>query len=192
MLLELGDSWKGQFFTPYEVCLCMGKMNIGGVRSYVQENGFVRISDPCVGGGAMIIAAAHAMLDEGINYQRHMHAVAQDIDLTSVHMAYVQFSLLHIPAVVIHGNSLAKETRSTWRTLAHTMGGWDEKLHRLARAEAAAGEAPEEEAQPEECAPTPALPTLFVPSEEAKRAANDPHPAPKVRPPLRANQFSLF
>ena len=191
MLLEMGDSWKGQFFTPYEICLCMGKMNMTGVQSYIEANGFVRVSDPCVGGGAMIIAAAHAMLDEGINYQQHMHAVAQDIDLTAVHMAYIQFSLLHISAVAIHGNSLANETRSTWRTLAHTMGRWDAKLQRLEHAQAIA-EAAELMTQPEAAKSTPAPVTPFVPSEEARRAANDPHAAPKVRRPSQANQISLF
>jgi hypothetical protein len=138
MMLELGDAWKGQFFTPYEVSLCMAKVSMTGAQAFIEKHGFVRVSDPCVGGGAMIIAGAHALLDEGINYQQHMHVVAQDLDLTAVHMAYVQFSLLHIPAVVIHGNSLMNETRSTWCTLAHTMGGWGYKLRRLERAQAIA------------------------------------------------------
>ena len=80
----------------------------------------------------MIIAAADSLLDEKINYQQHMHAVAQDIDLVAVHMAYIQLSLLHVPAVVIHGNSLAMETRSIWLTPAHVMGGWKYKLQRAA------------------------------------------------------------
>ena len=120
-----------------------------------------------------------------------MHAVAQDIDLTAVHMAYIQFSLLHIPAVVIHGNSLANETRSIWRTLAHTMGRWGAKLQRLEHAQAVA-EATELVTQPEAAKPAPAPVGLFVPSEEARRAANDPHAAPKVRRPSHANQISLF
>ncbi|WP_022981718.1 N-6 DNA methylase [Ideonella sp. B508-1] len=191
MLLEMGDSWKGQFFTPYHLCLCMSKMTMSDAGSYIRENGFVRVSDPCVGGGAMIIAAAHSLMDDGINYQQHMHAVAQDIDLTAVHMAYIQFSLLHIPAVVIHGNSLAMETRSTWRTLAHTMGRWDAKLQRLEQAQAIA-EAAELMTQPEAERPTPAPVAAFVPSEEARRAANDPHAVRKVRRPSQVNQISLF
>jgi hypothetical protein len=59
-----------------------------------------------------------------------MHVVAQDLDLKACHMAYVQFSLLHIPAVVVHGNTLACEERSRWNTPAHVMGGWDWKLRR--------------------------------------------------------------
>lgn len=131
MLMELGDAWKGQFFTPYEVCLLMAKINLHGAQQEVSEKGFVVVNDPCVGGGAMLIAMAQALRDEGINYQRHMHAVAQDIDITAVHMAYVQLSLLYVPALVIHGNSLTPIVWSTWRTVAHTRDGWSRRLDSL-------------------------------------------------------------
>ncbi|CAG9186051.1 hypothetical protein [Cupriavidus pampae] len=51
-------------------------------------------------------------------------------------MTYVQLALLHIPAIVIHGNALSVETWSTWFTPAHVVGGWGEKLRfrRLAEA----------------------------------------------------------
>jgi hypothetical protein len=131
MSLELGDSWKGQFFTPYEISRLMAQMNLGDqVQPQIEQKGFISICDPCVGGGAMIIAAAHAMHDADINYQRHMHVTAIDIDIVAVHMAYIQFSLLHIPAVIYHGNSLSMEIWSTWRTPAHVLGFWDSKLRR--------------------------------------------------------------
>lgn len=72
----------------------------------------------------MIIALALEMQAAGINFQKCMHVVAQDLDQKAVHMAYVQLSLLHIPAVVIHGNTLTDETRSLWYTPAHILGGW--------------------------------------------------------------------
>ncbi len=131
MSLEMGDSWKGQFFTPYEISRLMAQMNMGDkVPPEIEKKGFVSICDPCVGGGAMIIAAANVLLDADINYQRHMHAVAIDIDIVAVHMAYIQFSLLHIPAVIYHGNSLSAEIWSTWKTPAHVLGFWDAKLRR--------------------------------------------------------------
>jgi len=34
--------------------------------------------------------------DACINYQQHLHVTAIDIDPKCVHMAYVQFALLHI------------------------------------------------------------------------------------------------
>ena len=80
--------------------------------------------------GAMVIAAAEAMLDAGHNYQQCMHCTGTDIDIVSVHMAYIQCSLLHIPAVIQHGNFLSNEVWSEWKTPAHVLGGWETKLCR--------------------------------------------------------------
>lgn len=129
MGLEMGDAWRGQFFTPYHVCLMMAKMQLGdGAKNEIQRKGFITVVDPCTGGGAMLIAAAHALLDEGINYQQHMHAYAMDIDIVAVHMTYIQLSLLHVPAIVYHGNSLTDNINSTWKTPAHVIGFWGSKL----------------------------------------------------------------
>lgn len=131
MSMELGDNWKGQYFTPYELCRLMAAMTLGEKAPLeIERKGFITVSDPCIGGGAMVIAAAHTMMDAGINYQQHMHAVAVDVDIVSVHMAYVQLSLLHIPAVIHHGNSISMQMWSEWRTPAHTLGFWDSKLRR--------------------------------------------------------------
>jgi hypothetical protein len=147
MELELGNKWKGQFFTPYHLCVLMAKMNVvDGMQARIDQQGFIAANDPCTGGGAMIIGLADAMHDAGINYQQHLHVVAQDLDLRSVHMAYLQFSLLHIPAVVIHGNTLAMEELSHWYTPAHVLGNWSARLRRP--------EAPE----PVQIAPTAAQP----------------------------------
>ncbi len=45
-------------------------------------------------------------------------------------MAYVQFSLLGIPAIVIEGNALTLEQHATWYTPMHMMGAWPLKLRR--------------------------------------------------------------
>ena len=131
MSLELGDAWKGQFFTPYEICRVMAAISVSGITDEaIEAKGFISVSDPCIGGGAMVIAAAHALKDAGINYQQHMHAVGADIDIVSVHMAYIQLSLLHVPAVIQHSDSLSREVWSSWRTPAHVLGFWDAKLRR--------------------------------------------------------------
>ena len=54
----------------------------------------------------MIIAAAKVLKDRGINYQKCMQVVAQDLDWKAVYMCYVQLSLLGINAVVVQGNTL--------------------------------------------------------------------------------------
>ena len=43
-------------------------------------------------------------------------------------MAYIHFSLLHIPAIVVHGNSLTLEEWDHWATPAHILGFWDHRL----------------------------------------------------------------
>ncbi|MBE0317765.1 N-6 DNA methylase (plasmid) [Xanthomonas citri pv. punicae] len=129
--LELSNTWRGQFFTPFELCRLMARLQIGDgadVRAIIDREGYVSASEPACGAGAMIIALAEAMHDAGINYQRHLHVVAVDVDPRAAHMAYVQFTLLHIPAVVIVGNTLAMEEREHWYTPAHVLGGWSGRL----------------------------------------------------------------
>jgi type I restriction-modification system DNA methylase subunit len=153
--LELHNKWAGQFFTPFPVCRMMAKMTLEqqAAEEIIAARGFVRASEPCVGSGAMVIALARAFNDVGINYQQHLHVTAVDIDLKCVHMAYAQLSLLHVPAIVVHGNSLSLEEHSHWYTPAHIMGGWNGKLKRAAsdeKHEVARVETPQEAPQPTE------------------------------------------
>jgi hypothetical protein len=130
-VFEFTDAVKGQFFTPYALCKLMASFTLMDAPSMIEKNGFITCSEPAVGAGATILAAAEALQGMGVNYQQCMHVVAQDIDLTAVHMAYIQFSLLHIPAIVFHGNSLSsKPAWAYWVTPAHVMGGWDFRLNR--------------------------------------------------------------
>lgn len=130
MSLELGDHWKGQFFTPYPISYLMARLSIDGAADVIESKGFITVNEPAAGAGAMLIGVANVLNDMGLNYQRCMHAIAQDIDETAVHMCYIQLSLLHVPGLVIQGNSLMVEERSHWYTPAHVLGGWDLKLRR--------------------------------------------------------------
>ena len=132
--LELHNKWAQQYFTPDALCQMMAKMTIGNcddLTERITTRGFVTAQEPAVGSGAMVIALAKEMRDAGINYQQHLHVTAVDIDPKCVHMAYVQFTLLHIPAVIIHGDTLSLKEYGQWFTPAHIMGGWDWKLLRL-------------------------------------------------------------
>ncbi|MCY1740975.1 N-6 DNA methylase [Ensifer sp. SL37] len=139
--LELHNTARGQFFTPYPLCQMMARMLIGSpdeLARTINRRGFIVAQEPAVGAGAMIIALAEAMKEAGHNYQQCLHVTAVDIDRRAVHMAYIQFSLMHIPAVVIEGDSLAMKFREEWVTLAHVIGGWRWKLagvDRVGRAE---------------------------------------------------------
>ncbi|NKF92883.1 type I restriction endonuclease subunit M [Ralstonia solanacearum] len=132
--LQLANHWKGQFFTPFEVARLMAKVTLTGAATLIEREGFITLMEPAAGAGGMVIASAAALLDDGINYQLAMHATLIDIDSTACHMAYVQLSLLHVPAIVIHGNALCPDqTWGHWVTPAHVMGLWDIKLRRRAR-----------------------------------------------------------
>lgn len=131
--LELHNKAKGQFFTPYPICQLMARITAGSVEDMqkaIAERGFMLAQEPAVGSGAMIVALAEAILEAGFNYQQLLHVTAVDIDPRAVHMASIQFSLLHIPATVIVGDSLAMRFREEWHTMAHVMGGWAGKLRR--------------------------------------------------------------
>lgn len=129
--LELHNKYAGQFFTPDTVCRMMAAMTVGDgvdIKERIARRGFVTAMEPAVGSGAMVIALAKAMLDADINYQQHLHVTAVDKDAKCAHMAYVQFSLLHIPAVIIHGDTLKLEEYDHWYTPAHVLGGWAQKV----------------------------------------------------------------
>lgn len=138
MQLELGNSRMGQFFTPHHICKLMAGITMSDeIVEKVARHGFVTVNEPASGSGATIIAMMLAMQERGLNYQRHVHVIATDLDSTAAMMAYVQLSLMYVPAVVVHGNTLTLEEYSHWYTPAHIMDGWNARLSH-ARAVAAA------------------------------------------------------
>lgn len=98
----LGNKNTGQFFTPFPVSYMCAKMSLMG------ENGsrVIRPNEPSCGGGGMIIATAKVLKERGINYQKCLDVVAQDLDWKAVYMCYVQLSLLGIRAEVVQGDTL--------------------------------------------------------------------------------------
>jgi hypothetical protein len=138
MQLEIGNSRMGQFFTPHHICELMAAVTMSDeIAEKVARHGFVSVNEPASGSGATIIAMMLAMQAPGLNYQRHVHVTAVDLDPTAAMMAYVQLSLMHVPAIIVHGNTLTLEEYSRWYTPAHILGGWNRKLSQ-ARAESAA------------------------------------------------------
>lgn len=128
MALDLGSHWCGQYFTPFPICQMMVGMTKGNYHDAIAQSGYVSVHEPCVGSGAMIIAFARSMLDQHINFQQALHVTAIDVSPTAAHMAFVQLSLLHIPAVVCVGNTLSGKIHDRFYTPAHIMGQWREKL----------------------------------------------------------------
>jgi hypothetical protein len=129
--LKLTDKWKGQFFTPDPVSRFMAEILLAGdVQSQIEEKGFITVQEPAIGSGAMVINFALAMKGKGINYQQTMLVTGLDIDIKAIYMSYIQLTLLHIPAILVHGNALSMEVYDTWHTPAYILGGWAGKRQR--------------------------------------------------------------
>ena len=118
MQLELGNHWHGQFFTPYHLCHLMAQLTFGDEAVEKTKRGeIVSIQEPACGGGAMVIAIAeHVERSKGDVRRLQVHAT--DLDRTAANMAYIQFTMLGIPAAVHTGNTLSMEVRDTMVTPA--------------------------------------------------------------------------
>lgn len=108
MSLDFGDSWRGQFFTPWNVGMMMASMTVGERSEIPPDKGYISVSDPCCGAGCLLIAMAMAYSDyhKGGNYQQDLLFAAQDIDRVVALMCYIQLSLLGCAGYVVIGNSL--------------------------------------------------------------------------------------
>lgn len=107
MRLNLGSHWHGQFFTPFNLCRLMASISIDQKPAeQIREHGWVSVSDPSVGGGATLIAAAEEFRRQDINYQTQVLFVGQDVDRVAGLMAYIQLSLLGCPGYIVIGNTL--------------------------------------------------------------------------------------
>ena len=125
---EMGDSYKGQFFTPYYISELMAKINFIGVEEIIKEKGYFSISEPTCGSGGMVIACAETVAEQGFNPSEAMWCQAQDIDNLCFMMTYVQLSLLDIPARVVLGNTLAFEEDKVLYTPAFIREDWFRKI----------------------------------------------------------------
>ena len=107
MEMKLGSSQTGQFFTPFHISELNAVLALQEIiSSYNGEK--IKLSEPSCGGGGAIIAVAKYLKKNGIDYQKKMEVVAQDLDWKGVYMCYLQLGLLGINAVVVQGDTLAE------------------------------------------------------------------------------------
>jgi hypothetical protein len=126
MQAEISNDRLGQFFTPYELSLVVAKMTLSGVDP---TKDLITVQEPACGSGGMVIAFCEAAAEAGINYQTQTYTVAVDISEVAARMAFIQLSLLGIPAHVVWGDTLRMTERASWPTfgfwqVAHKVARW--------------------------------------------------------------------
>lgn len=125
---NFGNARKGQFFTPYHVSKLMAQINFTDIENQLAENNFVTLAEPCCGSGGIIIAFAEILKEQGYNYQHQLFVEAIDIDKTCFKMAYIQLSILGIPARVMLGDTLAWKFQKVLYTPLYFVNGFEYKL----------------------------------------------------------------
>ena len=130
MELSFGDKLKAQEFTPTGISNLMARLSFDeeSVQKALKKDGFVTIEDSSCGGGSTLIQAIEVLKDMGVNPNGQILVFANDLDFNAVAMCYVQLSLLGVPAVIKHQDTLTLETYSTWFTPFFVLDGWDSRL----------------------------------------------------------------
>jgi len=133
MRSQTASSKTGQFFTPFDVSRLCAEITVSNnaehiIASQLGKNlaaglaegpGFVTLEEPTCGSGGMVLAVADTLTQKfGINVTQSLLVHAADIDARCVHMAYIQMSLMGIPAVIHHRDTLSLETWGEWHTPA--------------------------------------------------------------------------
>lgn len=128
MVLELGDNFRGQYFTPYPVQSLMARMLMPGVRDTIRREGIATVSDPACGAAGMLIAYAECLLEADINPSMHMFGSCIDIDPVAADMAFIQLSVLGIAAEVVTGNKLTMQIRRVRYTPVYYLNEFEKRL----------------------------------------------------------------
>lgn len=129
MQLELGDHYRGQFFTPWDVARMMASVQLGNVAEIFRDKPFITLMEPACGAGCMVLAFASVLQEAGYSPFRHLWVSATDIDPLAAGMAYIQLSLSGVAGEVVIGNSLCDERRRVLLTPGHYMGNWPARLN---------------------------------------------------------------
>jgi type I restriction-modification system DNA methylase subunit len=122
---EYNNDKKGQFFTPYHISHLMASMTVG---EDIPKEKIYRVIEPCCGAGGMMIATVAALKEKEFDFQNNAFFIGIDIDERCARMAYIQCSLLGIPAVIICGNSLTNEEYWQRETFGFFFSGMRYKL----------------------------------------------------------------
>ncbi|WP_288610209.1 N-6 DNA methylase [uncultured Victivallis sp.] len=156
--LELYNQYKGQYFTPFDISRMMARISLAGLEEKIRQRGYLELNEPTCGSGGMVIAAAEEFKARGLNPVNTLFAVAQDIDRKCCNMAYIQLSLLAIPAAVIWGNTLLVECREQWLSAGYFLGPWADRFRWRRLIRAVSNLAPDKPPAPKPAPAAPAAP----------------------------------
>ena len=96
----------GQFLTPESITRLMARLQTADVE--IEPGHTSTVCDPCCGSGRMLLAVAEQ--------NHHWEFIGQDVDLRCVRMTAINLALRNLYGYVIHGNSLANETKFVYHT----------------------------------------------------------------------------
>lgn len=133
MELELGDDRNGQYFTPYNVQSLLARLLMPDIDETIRREGFVTVSDPASGAAGMIVAYAEVLLEAGYNPSEQMFGSCIDIDPIAADMAFIQLSLLGIPAEVVTGNTLTMQFNRVRYTPVYYINNFEKRLEEQRR-----------------------------------------------------------
>lgn len=140
MELGIGNKNTGQFFTPYHLSQLMAESMVTKevVAKELKETGYLTLNEPACGAGANLIAACEVLHKMGVDYQRKVFIVAQDVDSTVASMCYVQLSLIGCVGYVRIGDTLrnpitapllvGERNPQTWYTPMWYRSEWTEAM----------------------------------------------------------------
>ena len=109
MRLDLGNHWKGQFFTPYHISELMALVTAGSdLKERIGQRGYISMNDPTCGAGCMLVAFANVCSKQGVDYRNSVIFVGQDVDPIAAKMCYIQMATLDMAGYVVIGNTLTE------------------------------------------------------------------------------------
>lgn len=116
--LNFQNKFKGQFFTPENICRIMTSavMNKEEVENIIKEKGYVFLNDSACGSSRLMYSSLKFMKNNNINYHIKVFIEVQDISPICVFMSYIQLSLYGANARVILGNTLTNEIQDVFYT----------------------------------------------------------------------------
>lgn len=121
------DSKLGQFLTPDSISKLMSKLLF---HEKLKNQEFIKVYEPSCGSGSTVINFIDTVFSYGINAQKKVFVVCEDIDINMCYMSYLQLSFLGMGAVIQHKDTLNNELFCNMYTPMFFVEGWQYKLSR--------------------------------------------------------------